>query len=383
MFGPVGGVLGGLAGKAVATITGMGDYTVQSNSLLDTAMTTADSVPQFVKNEHSVTIRHREYITDLAVPLTPGAFDLNSYRLNPGDEKTFPWLSRIARQYQEYKFKGAVFVYKTMSSDITAGGALGTVVIATNYNTNDNEFTSKMQMEQSEFCVSTKPSQSILHPIECAPGAGRAEFLYVRTPGSESGAMQDARLYDWGKTQVATVGLPGTTGNVLGELWVSYDIELTKPILAPELFPGTGEISGTSSWTTATQNTNPGFNQSLIFISPGGLAGNDVAAMHISSTVLNVSFLTIDRPGIYQIMLRYTGSSITPSGVITWSPNAKGYSGTDSGLKYISTSSDSILIAVLNVPVEAVGSTAALTGYLTAAGISSRRLTASVLQSLY
>lgn len=244
------GVLGALAGKGLgaglAAVTGYGNYSVRSNSLSKVS-TSVDMIPQFVKNDHSIRVTHREFIKDLVVPNDPSVFSLESFLINPANKTLFPWLAAMAKQYSQYKIHGMVFAYKTMSSDITAGGALGTVIMATNYNAIDRAYSSKIEMENSEFAVSTKPSMSLVHAIECDPKYSGLDVLYVRDPSYETTDTNDRRFYDYGRFQLATTGLPGNTGTTMGELWVSYDIEFMKPILGgnelPTYIPGTTLLS--------------------------------------------------------------------------------------------------------------------------------------------
>jgi len=242
-FGPIGSKIGKMAGKGLSAITGYGDYTVSSNTL-STVSTSVDMVPQFVRNEHSVRVKHREFIRDLLVPSNPAEFNLTDEVINPANRNLFPWLCQMAKQYSQYKIHGMVFTYKTMSSDYAASGPLGTVFMATNYNALDRAFKSKVELENSEFAVSTKPSQSLIHAIECDPKVSGFDILYVRDPSYDTtGECSDRRFYDYGRFQVGTQGLPGSTGNTLGELWVSYDIELIKPIPGGSLVLGTSLIS--------------------------------------------------------------------------------------------------------------------------------------------
>lgn len=230
--GAVGASVGRRLGGGLAAVTGYGDYNVGTNSL-SRMSTSVDMVPQFVKNDHSVRVCHREFIRDLTVPINPTAFVNSEQLINPANANLFPWLSRLAKQYSQYKIHGMVFVYKTMTSDYAAAGPLGTIVVATNYNAIDRAFTNKIEMENAEFAVSCKPSMSLVHAIECAPSVSGETVLYVRDPAYETADTSDKRFYDYGKFQVATAGLPGTStpGTTLGELWVSYDIEFMKPII--------------------------------------------------------------------------------------------------------------------------------------------------------
>lgn len=199
-------------------------------------------VPTFVSNNNITNVCHREYIGDILVPADPTAFNLNAYAINPANAALFPWLAPVAARYQQYRFKGLIFEFKTLSSDITAGGALGAVIMGTNYDAIASNFTSKIQMENTQFSVSAKPSRSQIHAIECDPSQTQNKLLYCRDD-SASVLNSDDRFYDLGIFQIATTGLPGTEGQVLGELWCSYDIDLYKPDLS-NVLAGTQDIFG-------------------------------------------------------------------------------------------------------------------------------------------
>lgn len=264
--GAVGGMLGGTMGAALgkrmgrglAAITGYGDYQVRSNSL-STVSTSVDMVPQFARTDHSVRVCHREFVGDLKVPANPDEFNNNFVQLiNPANTTLFPWLSRMATLYTQYKIHGMVITYKTMSSNYSAGGGpLGTVIIATNYNVNDQAFSTKVQMENSEFAVSCNPSTSLIHAIECDPKFSGLQTLYVLDPETQQpGAISDPRFYHYGKLQIATSGLPGAFNNTMGELWISYDIELMKPVIGKDEAPEPGPVPGPVVYGTVV-NSQP------------------------------------------------------------------------------------------------------------------------------
>jgi hypothetical protein len=230
--GMPGAAMGSAIGQGIAAITGYGDYKVRTNSL-NVVGTSVDTVPRFVNNDHAVRMTHREFVTDLVVPENPTDFHNDTYDINPSNIRLFPWLSRMATQYQQYRVHGMVVEYKSMSSDYAASGPLGTVMIASNYNVNDLPYPTKVALENSEFAVSSKPSRSIIHAIECDPNLGATNrYYYVRDLTASGTELSDNRLYDLAKIQVATSGLPGTAGATMGEIWVSYDIEFTKPVLS-------------------------------------------------------------------------------------------------------------------------------------------------------
>nr|QKV51330.1 putative capsid protein [Crucivirus sp.] len=227
-FGPLGvglgSFLGGKAGHLIEQITGFGDYAIEGNSIMGLS-------PPEMRNSSgdSYIVRHREFITDISPSTT---FTNQSFRINPGISSSFPWLSQIAGSFDEYRMRGMIFEFKSMSSDsILSSGAstsLGSVVMATQYNSLQAPFADKKTMENYQFANSAKPSQSFMHPIECARSLTAVDQLFVRNSSNITNLVGDLRLYDAGNFQIATVGMQNTTG-VIGELWVTYEIEFLKP----------------------------------------------------------------------------------------------------------------------------------------------------------
>lgn len=235
--GAVGKLLGGAAGQAAhagfKSITGFGDYKVQSNSVLYNR----DAVPQFSSNDRCTVISHREFITDI---ISSTQFNNSTYPINPANVNTFPWLSQIAQNYEEFVIQGLVFEYKTTSSAALSSDtnlSMGTVVAATVYNSLDTPFVNKQQMENYEFAQSTVPSQSMLHAVECDPSLTMNQGLfYVNAGVSVNPAFvgaSDPRFYNLGIFNLATVGMPGAY--VIGELWVTYKVCFLKPKLSSSL----------------------------------------------------------------------------------------------------------------------------------------------------
>jgi hypothetical protein len=250
--GPVGAGIGASIGSAIGNgigwITGSGDY-----------VTSGGTIPSFKKNESTV-ITHREYITDVKsspLPLVGGSspFEISAYPINPGSTRTFPWLASIASNYEEYEILGMVFGFVTTSGESVASTntALGTVILATEYDPTKPAFANKQAMENYMFSTSAKPSHSQLHPIECKKTLTPVKQLYVRN-GVVAGT--DLRWTDFGNFYIATVGctFPNVT---LGELWVTYRIRLHKPRLPVTVGYG-GQIASAYVERTGVTSTNVG-----------------------------------------------------------------------------------------------------------------------------
>ena len=180
-----------------------------------------------------VIIRHAEYLED--VP-SATAFAIATYPLNPGMQQTFPWLSRIAQNFEEWLPRGIFFEFKTTSSDMIVTGAttpaLGQISMATQYNSLDSDFINNVQLLNYENASTCKPSQNLRHYVECKRSQTVMSEMYIRTGSIPPNA--DLRLYDLGKTSVASSSMQ-TDGQMMGQLWVSYEIELRKPKIQKDL----------------------------------------------------------------------------------------------------------------------------------------------------
>lgn len=224
----IGSFLGGKLGHLVEKITGFGDYTVESNSIMDGGL----SPPQIVNSieKGGFIIRHREYVQDI---VATSDFTALQFPLNPGVRKSFPWLSQIAGNFEQYRWRGLLFEFKSTSSDAVlssaTSSALGVVAIATDYDAADSAYASKRVMLNSMFACSSKPSVSFIHPIECKSSLTPMRLQYIRTGAIPSNT--DPRMYDIGNTYVATEGMQ-SAGGVVGELWVTYEVEFYKQQVA-------------------------------------------------------------------------------------------------------------------------------------------------------
>lgn len=234
-FAPkAGAMLGGLFGQpalgsalasGASKILGFGDYTISSNSLIPgPTMNRAEAlVPKFGNGTNSVRIREREYLGDLISSATPGLFSVASFQLNPSNPSTFPWASNIAILYEQWYVHGMVLEFNSTSSEYNgASQALGSVIMATDYNAFDPPFSSKQIMENQDFANSTKPSCSAVHGIECDPNQRPTPLMYIQNP---PGMPITSSVL--GNFQIASQGVSVASVN-LGEIWISYDISFYK-----------------------------------------------------------------------------------------------------------------------------------------------------------
>jgi len=213
-------------------LMGAGDYTIKDEvppELNSIAAAATDGklgaqVPAMHTSKTAVRIAHREYLGD--VYSSTAAFTPLTFTINPGLATTFPWLSVIAANFQTYRFLGLCFEFISEGSEYANVAGLGYVALATQYNSLEGGFLDKRTMLNYDYSVATKPSNSMIHCVECKPSLLVADTLYVRQGSVPVGA--DERLYDLGQTTLA-VGGNTASNSVIGEVWVSYDIELNIP----------------------------------------------------------------------------------------------------------------------------------------------------------
>jgi len=224
-------------------ILGWGAYNSQA------AMVSARQVPIMHSDKETIRFSHREYVADVwsgTVVAGASVFTYDTIPVNAGLPNCFPFLSGLAINFQEYKITGLTFTYLPTSADAMSATntALGKVLFAFNYNPGALAYMSELQMMNTQWASSCKPSETMTMPVECAKNRTPTNNKYIRH--NELPAGQDQRFYDYGQLQIATVGCQAT--QPLGELWVAYDIELN----APELNSVVGEgIDSYHSHSTA------------------------------------------------------------------------------------------------------------------------------------
>ena len=235
-LGKAGGAIGKKLGSYahyIGKLFGSGDYASPASPLKSNVLMNSAQIPQFADGPNTIRIRHREYLGDIISSPTANTFQLQSFAINPGVAGSYPWLAGVVGgSYQQYRINGQVYEFRSMSADAlnSVNTALGQVIMATDYDSADALFTTKQEMENTEFGVSCKPSSCMIHGIECARNQTSISEQYVRAFAVPTG--KDPRLYDMGNFQVATNGFQGTSVNA-GELWVSYDITFFKTIQQP------------------------------------------------------------------------------------------------------------------------------------------------------
>ena len=226
----IGGVADAIFGrmKGRGMYTGHGDY--HKNSIIDSG---GDNAPLFGGDVNSVCLTHREYLTDIYGPPAGNSFLVQSYAINPALAQSFPFLSQIACNYDEYEFVQLIYSYKSTTTDIgnSTTGQCGTVIQAVNYNAAQPVFQDKGIMMEYFGAVSCKVTENSQCGVECDPALNAGDAVKY-TRANPVIPSQDLKTYDVGTYQLAVANSPSAYANLpIGELWVDYRVILRKPKL--------------------------------------------------------------------------------------------------------------------------------------------------------
>ena len=292
-------------------LRGRGEYE-QSNELMSTS-TSSPPVFQSAGDEAgALCISHREYVGDIFAPATASVsdFTVQSFPLNPGLEQSFPWLSQIAQNYEEYELKQCVFEFVSTVQDInSSNGQVGTIITATQYNSSRPDFQDKPAMAAYAHSVSGKSTDNQTHGVECDPSKlSGSEGKYIRANPVMFG--EDLKTYDHGRFQLATHNIPAAMASgTLGELYVQYTVVLRKP----KFFTGRG--LGLTRFVEVADATQ---GATMTAVKPFGVDGEELSARQNNISILvskTDNALKLTFPAYYggrlRIMLSVEGTSLS------------------------------------------------------------------------
>jgi hypothetical protein len=265
--------MGRQLGAGISKIFGQGDYTVMGPMV--NGVNSAGGPPSFAKHVNSYRISHREYIRDVQSSVNFASFD---FQINPGLPNSFPWLSKLAKNFERYRIHGLCFYLNSSSATAVSSTntALGIWGMVTQYDAKAAPLITKHQCENYDGAVSAVPSASLIHAYEAKESLQTIDNRIVRTGPIPS---TELNVYDAGKTTFFTQGSQAIS--TIGELWVTYDIEFFNSKVGVE--DGNSFI--------ADRYYNTGVTAPLQFGAPNAvpLAGSGIGTyFDASGTTLNV-----------------------------------------------------------------------------------------------
>jgi len=183
--------------------------------------------------------------------------------LNPGLAGTFPWLSNIANNFEQYRVNRMKFCYLTR----TGTNVPGSVLMAPDYDAADAAPVTEQAMSNYAEVVEDAPWKDICCVLRPSGMHALGPKKFVRSGTVPS---TDIKTYDVGTFILATTD---GTGVNWGKVWVEYDIEFFEPQLS--------NINGSSSTVQGTTGTAASFvssaNPAIAGPLISGIAGNVVS----------------------------------------------------------------------------------------------------------
>jgi len=171
-----------------------------------------------IKNPTSATrgnatvIKHREYLRLVTSSVSQNIVAID---VNPGLQSCFNWLSTIARGYEKYRFKTLTFTYVSASST----SEKGRVALAFQYDPSAPPPHARTDFFNVTPNVEEAPWEDIVLHVQPPQGV-----LYTR----RAGTVGTLNTFDIGKLLVmSALNANGTTE--LGEIFVEYEVELSRP----------------------------------------------------------------------------------------------------------------------------------------------------------
>jgi len=164
-----------------------------------------------LSKDGNVVLKHRGLISGFTGSTT---FTATNFQINPGLGATFPWASQLARSYDKYRFRKLSFEYRSVVATTTPG----VVMMSFDYDTLDSIPASKFEHSQTTPNVEGNAFNSFVLRVECDN-----TYRFVRQGAIASG---DLKTYDFGQLVVSS---SYGTAALCGEVYVDYEVELSKP----------------------------------------------------------------------------------------------------------------------------------------------------------
>jgi len=179
--------------------------------------------PQMSSRGQNTLVRHREYIAD--VPSSVLFAVLSTYSINPGLALSFPWLSQVAQRFEKYRFRFLRYTFETIAPTTS----VGSVMLVPDFDAEDAAPSTKAQALSYKSSVRSQVWERIALDVKKEDLSAVPQY-YIRA-GPLTGSY-DIKTYDVGNLFICSSG--SANSNVIGELWVEYDVELLAPTIQPD-----------------------------------------------------------------------------------------------------------------------------------------------------
>jgi len=249
---------------------------------------------------------------------------LQQFFLNPGNTVLFPIFSKEAATYEQYRVN--VMRFHFVTSALSASGtnvSNGRLLMATNFDPDQGNFTTKNQMENYTRAESFAPfTDHVIHDVLEVSRKRKGDDFAVKNFYVNGSANQltpvtgQAKFYDFGNFQFAGNGNIDATSQ-LGELWVEYSFTMINPLQETPLGDAivmakylTTPVTAASRFLSGVQQA--GSNMSLILAANTitiPVAGEFFCSLHFSAATsyTDVNVVSVSAGGTLLSILASNG----------------------------------------------------------------------------
>lgn len=261
----------------------------------------------------SVMVAQDEMITTVNSPSISNAFQTQRFSINPGLAETFPWLSQMTLAYLKYKIHKLEFYFLPDVSAYATEGVRGKIMLSIDYDASGSSPATPQMVDATDPHVSAMAKEKCsLVGMPSRLNGEKEGNKFIRTGAVPAG--NDIKTFDAGNLFFSAYGF-STTAALLGELHVSYQIELLIP--KQELPVGVVPQPAPSTWCArffTSHTTDTGGWGTGVYPSSGLMNGWTQQGANDIGVTLDTHELTLP-PGSYVIHLDIqVGTPTTPIG---------------------------------------------------------------------
>lgn len=187
--------------------------------------------------DNGVCLKHRGLVSSFTGSTNFGA---SNWQVNPGMGSVFPWAAQLARSYDKYRFKKLRFEYRAVCPTTTAG----VVMMSFDFDTLDTLPTTKFEHAQTTPNVESNSYHNFALDVKCDN-----VWRFTR-----QGAKTDVDLKTYDLGQLVVSSSYGVAA-LIGEVYVDYEVELTKPSYGTPVFQRIGCVGAAATpFSTISQD---------------------------------------------------------------------------------------------------------------------------------
>lgn len=207
--------------------------------------------PGVGSRRNTLVVTNREYV-DKVVTQTSGFDVAINEVVNPGNVAMFPWLSKIANNFETYKFNRLSFEYEPHCSSATRGG----IAMYMDHDVSDPVANSWQEATSNASCIHGSAFVKHVHSARAQDLRTKGQYRHVQLSTATGDRHEDVGRFLL-CNDIAQAG-----DETWGKVYVSYSVELYTP-QAGDLTGGSGSISHIGGTTkpviafTSTSGTFP------------------------------------------------------------------------------------------------------------------------------